>query len=101
MIFNFLLGPGGVPGEGPDCHFPKEIVDVGQIPARFRDIFNFYFLALSTVRIKEPSPRAQEITKTTHYPVRPLAGPGGGVFHWSPGLGGGRVFYCCSGLLGH
>ncbi len=27
-IFDFILGPpshGGVPGQGPDCHFPKEI----------------------------------------------------------------------------
>jgi hypothetical protein len=33
MIFNFPLAP-GVPGEGPDCHFPKEIVGFGPIPAR-------------------------------------------------------------------
>ncbi len=39
MIFNFCLGPPiprGVPGEGPDCHFPKELVGVGPIPARIR-----------------------------------------------------------------
>ncbi len=32
MVFNFVLGPpspGGVPGEGPDCHFPTEIVGFG------------------------------------------------------------------------
>jgi hypothetical protein len=26
--------PRGVPGEGPDCHFPKEIVGFGPIPAQ-------------------------------------------------------------------
>ncbi len=35
MIFNFFLGP-GVPGEGPDCHFPKEIIGFGPIPARIQ-----------------------------------------------------------------
>ncbi len=46
MIFNFFLGPPlrrGVPGEGPDCHFPKEIVGFGPIPARILKFFNFYF----------------------------------------------------------
>ncbi len=33
----------GVPGEGPDCHFPKEIVGFGPIPARNPGSFNFYF----------------------------------------------------------
>ncbi len=31
MFFFFFLGPPlprGVPGEGPDCHFPKEIIGV-------------------------------------------------------------------------
>ena len=48
-IFNFVLGPPlprGVPGEGPDCHFQKEIVGVGPIPARILG-FLVFILALS------------------------------------------------------
>ncbi len=44
-IFIFALGPPlprGVPGEGPDCHFPKEIVGVGPIPARIRGFCNLH-----------------------------------------------------------
>ena len=41
--------PRGVPGEGPDCHFPKDIAGFGPIPARFR-IFLILFLALGTAR---------------------------------------------------
>ncbi len=40
IIFNFVLGPPlprGVPGEGPECHVPKEIAGVGPIPARILD----------------------------------------------------------------
>ena len=52
-LFIFLvLGPPlprGVPGEGPDCHFPREIVGVGPIPARIR-VFLISMLALSTAR---------------------------------------------------
>ncbi len=46
MIFNFYIGlplPRGVPGEGPDCHFPSDIVGFGAIPARILEIFNFHF----------------------------------------------------------
>ncbi len=42
MIFNCCSWPPpppGVPGEGPDCHFPREVVGFGPIPARIR-----YFL---------------------------------------------------------
>ncbi len=46
MIFNFCLVPPlprGVPGEGPDCHFPKEIVgfwaDSGPNPISFIFLF--------------------------------------------------------------
>ena len=39
----------GVPGEGRDYHFPKEIVGVGQIPARIRK-FLIFILAQSTAR---------------------------------------------------
>ncbi len=55
MSFNFVLGPPlprGAPGEGPDCHFPKEIVGVGPIPARIRG-FLIFILALSTDRFFE------------------------------------------------
>ncbi len=48
IIFNFVLGPPlprGVPGEGPDCHFPKEIVGLGPIPARILG-FLIFILAL-------------------------------------------------------
>ena len=50
IIYNFVLGPPlprGVPGEGPDCHFPKEIVGFGPIPARILG-FSIFILALST-----------------------------------------------------
>ena len=43
MIFNLFLGQ-GVPGEGPDCHVPKEIVGFGPIPAR---ILGFLILILA------------------------------------------------------
>ncbi len=52
MFFNFCLGPPlprGVPEEGPDCHFPKEIVGFGPIPARILG-FLIFILALSTAR---------------------------------------------------
>ncbi len=52
IIFTFCLGPPlprGVPGEGPDCHFPKEIVGFGPIPARILG-FLIFILALSTAR---------------------------------------------------
>ncbi len=48
IIFNFLLGPGGS-GGGSDCHFPKEIIVVGPIPARIRG-YSIFILALSTAR---------------------------------------------------
>ena len=53
MIFNFVLGPPlprGVPGEGRDYHFPKEVVGFGPIPARIRK-FLIFILALSTARL--------------------------------------------------
>ncbi len=47
LIFDFgPLSPEGVPGEGPDCHFPEEIDGFGLLPARNRGasyIFNFHF----------------------------------------------------------
>jgi hypothetical protein len=53
MFLNLVLGPPplprGVPGEGPDCHFPKEIVGFGPIPARIRG-FLIFIVALSTAR---------------------------------------------------
>ena len=48
MIFILFLGPPlprGVPGEGPDCHFPKEIIGFGPIPARILK-FLIFILAL-------------------------------------------------------
>ncbi len=46
-VSDFYLGPlpWGLPGEGPDCHFPKELGGFGPIPARIRGVicFNFYF----------------------------------------------------------
>ncbi len=53
--FLFLSLARGVPGEGPDCHFPKEIAGFGAIPARFRKILIF-ILALSTARIRLKGP---------------------------------------------
>ncbi len=52
IVFHFVLGPPsrGVPGEGPDYHFPKEIAGVGPIPARTRG-FVILLLALSTARL--------------------------------------------------
>ena len=51
-IFDFVLGPPlppGGPGEGPDCHFPKEIegfwADSGPDPGS--NIFLIFILALS------------------------------------------------------
>ncbi len=57
IIFYFVLAPPppphppppGVPGEGPDCHFPKVIVGFGFIPARIRG-FLIFMLSLSTAR---------------------------------------------------
>ncbi len=52
MVFNFVLGPPlrrGVPGEGPDWHFPQGIVGFGPIPARILG-FLIFILALSTAR---------------------------------------------------
>ncbi len=46
ITFYFFLGP-GVPGKGPDFHFPKEIIGLGPIPARIRGFF-ICTLALST-----------------------------------------------------
>jgi hypothetical protein len=40
----------GVPGDGPDCHFPKAIVGFGPIPARIR-IFLIFILPLSSARM--------------------------------------------------
>ncbi len=40
----------GVPGEGPDCHFPKEIIGFGPIPTRIHNKLIF-ILALSTPRL--------------------------------------------------
>ncbi len=54
IIFNFVSWsplPRGVPGEGPDCHFPKEIVGLGPIPAQIRG-FLFLISAPSTAWIK-------------------------------------------------
>ncbi len=51
MILFLSLAP-GVPGEGPDCHFPKEIVGVGPTPARIRKCL-ILILALSTARKPE------------------------------------------------
>ncbi len=45
--------PRGVPGEGPDCHVPKEIVGFGPIPARIRG-FLIFILALITARRNWP-----------------------------------------------
>ncbi len=45
--FQFVLvpPPPGGPGEGPDCHFPKEIDDFGPISARIRgDTLVSFFL---------------------------------------------------------
>ncbi len=53
IVFIFVLGPAlprGVPGEGPECHFPKEIVGFGPLPARFRG-FAICILALSAARM--------------------------------------------------
>ncbi len=46
LIFSLARG---VPGEGPDCHFPKEIIGFGPIPARILKMLIF-ILALSTAR---------------------------------------------------
>jgi hypothetical protein len=37
-LFNCFLSPlpPGGPGEGPDCHFPKEIYDLGPNSAQIR-----------------------------------------------------------------
>ncbi len=42
ILFLSPLALGG-PGDGPDCHFPKEIVGVGPIPARIRGETFFLF----------------------------------------------------------
>ncbi len=42
ILFWPPLFPGG-PGEGPDCHVPKEIVGCGPIPARIREQVYFVF----------------------------------------------------------
>ena len=45
-VFNFGLGPlvpTGVPGEGPDTHFPEEIMGLVPIPARIRGVIYFEF----------------------------------------------------------
>ncbi len=44
-ILNFILGPipRGLPGEGPDCQFPQEIMGFGPIPARIRGVRCFLF----------------------------------------------------------
>ncbi len=50
FFFFFFLAPPPPPGalgEGPDCHFPVEIVGFGPIPARIRG-FLIFILALST-----------------------------------------------------
>ena len=44
----------GVPGEGPDCHSPKEILGFGPIPARILK-FLIFILALSTARVGGPT----------------------------------------------
>ncbi len=49
MIFIFVLGPGS-PGEGPDSHFPKEIVGFWPMPARTLG-FLIFILAISTARL--------------------------------------------------
>ena len=40
LIFILVLSPlpPGVPGEGPDCHFPQDIGGLGPIPARIRGV---------------------------------------------------------------
>ncbi len=45
-IFNFVLRPPppGGPGEGPDCHVPKETVGFGLIPVRIRGVIGNLFL---------------------------------------------------------
>ncbi len=48
IFFIFFSWP-PLPGEGPDCHVPKEIVGFGPIPARIRG-FLISILALSTAR---------------------------------------------------
>ncbi len=40
----------GVPGEGPDCHVPQEIIGFEPIPARIRK-FVIFIVALSTARL--------------------------------------------------
>ena len=77
MVFIFFLGPpspGGVPGEGLDCHFPKAIVGFGPIPARILE-FLIFILALSTDRILNEGKFGFR-TKGPHTFVRlqPLAG---------------------------
>ncbi len=50
IIFNFVLAPplpGGVPGEGPDCHVPKEIGGVWPTSARSRGAILFLILILA------------------------------------------------------
>ncbi len=44
IVFLFLSLARGVPGEGPHCNFPKEIVGFGTIPAR---ILGFFILILA------------------------------------------------------
>ncbi len=37
FLFLFLSPlPVGAPGEGPDCHFPKEVASFGQMLARIQ-----------------------------------------------------------------
>ncbi len=70
-VFNFILGPpspGGVPWEGPDCHFPKGIDDFGPIPAQIRGKFVFviFIMALSAAGIKYGRPETESMaTKGT------------------------------------
>jgi hypothetical protein len=52
IIFIFVSWPPllrGVPGDGPDCHVPTEIVGVGPIPARIRGFFVLILAARSSL----------------------------------------------------
>ncbi len=49
-FFSWPPLPRGVPGEGPECHFPKEIIGFGPIPARILK-FRIFILALSSARM--------------------------------------------------
>ncbi len=89
-FLNFVLGtppPPGGPGEGPDCHFPKESVGLGPIPARNRGVMYFQLLfwpdTPSKIRADitlegkgAPTLRYATVLRLT-VPVAPKISPGG------------------------